>query len=148
MTGGQFSATTPSGKLTKTSPLGNPERAFDLCALTAAAGANFVARETVRPGRGLTRILRAGLENKGFSLIEVVSPCTTLFGPRNGFAAPLDMLVWLQAHGVKRQTYERLDDPEATGHFATGVLVERHEPDFLSRYEALRRLAAPSGESS
>ena len=148
MTGGQFSATTPSGKLTKTSPLGNPERAFDLCALTAAAGANFVARETVRPGRGLTRILRSGLENKGFSLIEVVSPCTTLFGPRNGFAAPLDMLVWLQAHGVKRQTYERLDDPEATGHFATGVLVERHEPDFLSRYEAMRRLAAPSGESS
>lgn len=70
-----------------------------------------MARETVRPGRGLTRILRAGLENKGFSLIEVVSPCTTLFGPRNGFAAPLDMLVWLQAHGVKRQTYERLDDP-------------------------------------
>ena len=145
MTGGQFSATTPSGKLTKTSPLGNPERAFDLCALTAAAGANFVARETVRPGRGLTRILRSGLENKGFSLIEVVSPCTTLFGPRNGFAAPLDMLVWLQAHGVKRQTYERLDDPEATGHFATGVLVERHEPDFLSRYEAMRRLAAPLG---
>lgn len=147
MTGGQFSATTPSGKITKTSPLGNPERAFDLCELVTAAGANFVARETVRPGRGLTRLLRAGMENKGFSFIEVVSPCTTLFGPRNGFNTPLDMLTWLQDRGVTREAYERLDDPEATGHFVTGILTERHDPDFLSCYEDMRRLVASSGET-
>lgn len=148
MTGGQFSATTPAGKITKTSPLGNPERAFDLCALVAAAGANFVARETVRPGRGLTRILRAGLENKGFSFIEVVSPCTSLFGPRNGFASPLDMLAWLQERGVSQEAYDRLENPAATGHFVTGILAERHEADFLTRYETMRRRALSPGEPS
>lgn len=148
MTGGQFSATTPAGKRTKTSPLGNPERAFDLCSLSAAAGANFVGREIVQPGRALTRVLCAGLNNNGFSFIEVVSPCTTLFGPRNGLRSPVDMLNWLKACSEPLNTADPQALCSADDHFTTGILVERDEPDFLSRYEAMRQLAAPAGDPS
>ena len=46
MTGGQAGPTTHEGDLSKTSPFGNPEPAFDICELARAAGATFVARGT------------------------------------------------------------------------------------------------------
>lgn len=138
MTGGQFSATTPAGKITKTTPLGNPERAFDLCELVTTAGANFVARDTIRPGRGLSKLIIKGIQNRGFSFIEVMSPCTTLFGPYNGMRKPLDMLAWLQEKGVSTKTYKTLPNARQEDYYTTGILTERQYPDFSTRYEAMR----------
>jgi len=87
MTGGQLAPTTSHGARTSTSPYGNPENPFDLCKLVAAAGATYVARWTAYHALELTRSMEEALENRGFSFIEVFSPCPTrqrrLFGFRN-----------------------------------------------------------------
>jgi len=147
MTGGQFSATTPAGHITSTSVAGNPERQMDICELARAAGANFVARETVATGMKLKNRIKEAMTQKGFALIEAISPCTTLYGPKNKMKAPVQMLKWLKEKGVPAAKYDKLEAPEAEGFFKTGVLVSRDYPDFIARYEAMReRILAAGGK--
>ena len=77
MTGGQIAPTTHHGEVTVTSPYGNPETPFDITRLVAAAGATYVARWSVNNVVELTRSIKEGIQNRGFSFIEVLTQCPT-----------------------------------------------------------------------
>jgi 2-oxoglutarate ferredoxin oxidoreductase subunit beta len=138
MTGGQFSATTPAESITSTSVAGNPERGFDIGELVKAAGANYVARESVANAMALKRRMIEALSKKGFSLVEVISPCTTLFGPRNRMKQPVEMLRWLKEKGVTAARFGEEENASESGYFVTGKLADRNFPDFGTSYEAMR----------
>ncbi|MCH7599213.1 MAG: hypothetical protein IH973_05595, partial [Myxococcales bacterium] len=53
-------------------PYGTIEPAFDLCRLAEAAGASFVARGTAANVRPLERLIKQGIQHKGFSFIEAL----------------------------------------------------------------------------
>ncbi len=144
MTGGQYSATTPGGAVTSTTRGGNPERDFDVCELVRAAGGGYVARQSIAQGAQIQKRIEEGLGRAGFSFIEVMSACTTLYGPNNGLKTPVDLFRRLRETCVPR---EKLAEMEKTGgRFPTGVLHRSDEPDFLARYEEMRgRLAAAKG---
>ena len=142
MTGGQMSALTPANAITQTSVAGNPERAFDLCKLVEVAGANYVARETAYQGLALKNRIKEGLQKKGFSMIEVISPCTTLFGPRNQMKTPVQMMEMLKEKGVSVKQYNEIENAAEKGYYVTGKLVDRDEPDFMTRYQAVRQQMA------
>ena len=93
MTGGQVTPTTPHGARTITTPEGNPDRPFDLCALVAAAGASYVARYSVYHVRPLIRSLKTALQHPGFAFVEVLSSCPVQYGRRNDLAGPVDHLL-------------------------------------------------------
>lgn len=95
MTGGQRAPTTPFGATTKTSPLGNEEHPFDMYALVKGAGATFYARASVTNPIQLEKAISEGMKHKGFSFIEVLSPCPTTAG-RNifNFKSPSQMYDW------------------------------------------------------
>ena len=139
MTGGQFSATTPHGSKTSTSVYGNPERAFDLCDLVSAAGANYVARGTVYHVTQLDKLIQEAIEKKGFSFVEVVSPCPTHFGRRNKMGGPVAMMEWLKNSGIPKQRYEGLPEEERTNYFPIGKFTERDDLDFNAQYEMIRQ---------
>ena len=148
MTGGQYSATTPNGAITSTSVGGNPERGFDVCDLVRAAGANFVARESVTSGMRLKNRIVAGIQKKGFSLIEAMSPCSTLFGPRNKMKQPVDMLRNLKEKAVSQAKFDSIENAADLGYFVTGVIADKDVHDFNTRYEAERAVitAAKGGK--
>lgn len=77
MTGGQIAPTTPHGRLTTTTPYGNPEDPFNLMALASAAGATYVARWSTCHVLELTKSIKEALQHEGFSFIEVLSQCPT-----------------------------------------------------------------------
>ena len=141
MTGGQFSGTTPSNAITQTSIYGNPERQLDISALAEVAGANYVARGTPYHVWELKTNIKEALCRKGFSLVEVYSPCPTHFGKNNQMKETRDMLNWLREKGLPREEYDRLKASERKGHFVVGKLVDRNEPDFNTRYEEVRAKA-------
>ncbi|KKM11676.1 hypothetical protein SY88_08165 [Clostridiales bacterium PH28_bin88] len=141
MTGGQFSATTPAGKYTSTTVYGNPERELDICALAEVSGANYVARGTAYHGWELQEHIKEALNKKGFSLVEVVSPCPTHYGRNNSMSAAVEMLNWLKEKGVTREQYSQLNGPYKEEYFLTGKLVDRDVPDFNTRYEEIRARA-------
>jgi len=147
MTGGQYSATTPNGAITSTSVGGNPERGFDVCDLVRAAGANFVARESVTSGMRLKNRIVAGIQKK-FSLIEAMSPCSTLFGPRNKMKQPVDMLRNLKEKAVSQAKFDSIENAADLGYFVTGVIADKDVHDFNTRYEAERAVitAAKGGK--
>lgn len=146
MTGGQYSATTPSGAMTSTSIGGNPERSFDVCDLVTAAGANYVARESVAAGQKLKNRIKKGIQKKGFSLIEAISPCTTLFGPRNKMKEPVNMLRHFKEKGVSAEKFAAIANAAEQGYFVVGEFADKSVDDFSTSYEAARAriLAAAS----
>lgn len=105
MTGGQRAPTTPYGATTKTSPLGNEEHPFDMYKLVTGAGATFYARASVTNPVQLQHIIVSAMEHKGFSFIEVLSPCPTTAG-RNifNFKTPTEMYDWYAAQVCNAKT--------------------------------------------
>lgn len=134
MTGGQYSGTTPFGSVTATSPWGNPEQGFDLCKLITAAGASYVARDTIAGGMRLKNRIKKGIQKKGFSLIEVLSPCTTLYGPRNNMKEPVSMLREFKKMGSMKANEVNSE----TEKFLCVEFADLDKPDFLASYEAAR----------
>ncbi|MBQ3532985.1 MAG: 2-oxoacid:ferredoxin oxidoreductase subunit beta [Oscillospiraceae bacterium] len=141
MTGGQLSATTPHGKNTSTSAFGNPERAFDLCELVGAAGANYVARGTVYHVTQLDNLIREAIVKEGFSFVEVVSPCPTHFGRRNKMGGPVAMMEWLKQVAIPKQKYDLMSEKKED-YIPIGKFIERDDLDFNTQYELARQRQA------
>jgi len=123
MTGGQVASTTPLGSLTTTTPKGNPDRPFDLCKLVEAAGATFVARHPVATPIPLTRTLKKAIAHRGFSFVEVLSPCPTQFGRRNAFRSPFAMIQALKNTCVSLERAKGLSPEELEGKVLVGEFV-------------------------
>jgi len=141
MTGGQVSGTTPHERYTSTTAYGNPERDFDICALAETAGANYVARCIPYYGWEMQENMKEALTKKGFSVIEVLSPCPTHFGRHNEMKGIPDMLHWLRDRAIAIEAYRRLPEAERAGRLAIGTLVSRDFPDFNTQYERVRSRA-------
>ncbi|MBC7323703.1 MAG: 2-oxoacid:ferredoxin oxidoreductase subunit beta [Moorella sp. (in: Bacteria)] len=148
MTGGQVSATTPAEAITSTTRYGNPERDFDLCRLVEAAGANYVARGTVYHVPQLDRLIRDGIAKKGFSFVEVVSPCPTHFGRRNRLGPAVQMMKLLKERAVHVGSAAAKGGELPEGSFLIGKLAERDDPDFNTSYEKMRKKALAKGTES
>lgn len=123
MTGGQVASTTPLGAQSATTPSGNIEPPFDLCRLVAAAGATYVARYAVVQPILLQRAIQRGIQHRGFSFIEALSPCPTQFGRRNRLGAPAEVLRRLQDSLVSRKEAGKLGPEELRDKVVYGEFV-------------------------
>jgi len=137
MTGGQFSPTTPFGLKTSSSPYGNLESTFDICGLAREAGATFVARSTVYHARLLEEIIGLALNKEGFSVVEVISNCTTYFGREIGLASPVEMMKWQRDNAVLVEKAKDLRDKDLKQKIVIGVLVDRKAPAYHELYKKL-----------
>ena len=77
LTKGQTSPRSEMGFKTKSTPKGSIETALAPLEMALTAGAGFVAQGFSSDLKQLTRLIEEGLRHKGFSLINVYSPCVT-----------------------------------------------------------------------
>jgi 2-oxoglutarate/2-oxoacid ferredoxin oxidoreductase subunit beta len=77
LTTGQTSPTSVKGMKTKSTPHGNVENPINPLPLAMVAGATYVARGFSGKQKHLVELIKAGITHKGFSLIDVFSPCVT-----------------------------------------------------------------------
>lgn len=140
MTGGQRAPTTPFGATTKTSPLGNEEHPFDLYSLVTGAGASFYARASATHPVQLEKAIAAGIRHKGFSFIEVLSPCPTTAG-RNifSFKTPSEMYDWYESQVT---VLKKGETQAPDGKIGLGILYERDDMDELCDIQAQKKEAA------
>ena len=103
MTGGQMAPTTLLGQKTTTTPSGReagaagyPLRIAEIMA--SIEGSSYVVRTSLFPHRNLVttrkaieKSFRYQMENKGFSLVEILSPC-----PVDWKLSPKDSLQWIR----------------------------------------------------
>jgi len=127
LTNSQTSPTTPQGMWTVTMSKGNIDPTFDACKLVEAAGASFVARETMLDPKKLERILVKGFQHVGFSFIEVFSNCHVNLGRKNKMATAMANLDWIKSISVGKAKFEKLEPEEQVGKFPLGIL--KHDED-------------------
>ncbi len=137
MTGGQASPTTPQGKIASTARYGDFERAFDLCDLTAGAGAAFVARGAVYYARQLEKLVVQAFRKKGFAFVEVISQCPVYYGRFNKCKSPVEMLYWQRDNTVNVKAAAKTKPEELEGKLLRGVLADRDYPEFTELYDKL-----------
>ncbi|MCL2458759.1 MAG: thiamine pyrophosphate-dependent enzyme, partial [Desulfobulbus sp.] len=139
MTGGQVAATTPNMAKSTTTPLGNPDTPFNLPLLAWAAGASYVARWTILHTRDLTTAINEAIMRKGFSFIEVLSPCPVNYGRRNK-EKPIDTLRLYQDRTIVKNG---ADPTKADIDFDKGVVIGKFvDVDCLTcddRYSEINR---------
>lgn len=77
LTTGQVSPTSSLGMTTKSTPFGSVEQPVNPITSAIMNGATFVARAYSGDVRHLTDLIQQGIKHKGFSIIDVFSPCVT-----------------------------------------------------------------------
>ena len=134
MTGGQIAPSTPHLYRGSSAPYGNYERPFDISALAAAAGANYVARWTILDYTRAIDSIKKALQKQGFTLVELLAPCPTYFGRRNNMKKPIELLKWLREITVHVSRARKTSQEELKDKIIIGEFVDRNEPGLVQRY--------------
>ena len=132
MTGGQVTPTTPGTAVASTTPYGNYEYPFSLPLLMDAAGATYIARWTSLHSRNVTQSIEEALLRKGFSFIEVISPCPTLYLRRNRLGDGVDQLQNYQDNSILKHGADTRETAiDYQGKIVVGKFVEKNKPTYL-----------------
>jgi len=131
MTGGQMAPTTPMQCATSTTPFGNQENPFDLCALAQSAGATFVSRwATTRPVQTI-RAIKKALTHNGFAFLEIISQCPTNFGRRAlSTGEAVKVRQWIADRTVTLAKAAAMDPEKRAGAFVLGDFHQAAAPVF------------------
>jgi 2-oxoglutarate ferredoxin oxidoreductase subunit beta len=138
LTTGQASPTSEKGHKTKSTPLGNPECALNPLALAVVGGATFVGRGFSGEPVHLAEVIRRGIVHKGFSLVDVFSPCVTW--------NKVNTYDWYRPRVVKLETegHNPADRDSAIRQalredkLPIGVIYETDEPTFTEEEPSLQ----------
>lgn len=131
LTKGQASPTTPLGEKTKTTAYGNAETPINPVRMMISYGASFVARAFSGYPKETAAIFAEAIAHKGFSFVEVLSPCPTFRGREqftlikesssflaDDFASDDEVIAWDMAdekkHGNKLGLFYKKDRPTYT----------------------------------
>ncbi len=142
MTGGQVAATTPHKAKSSTTAAGNPETPFNLPLLAYASGATYIARWTMLHARDLADSIAEAIKRRGFSFIEVLSPCPINYGRRNREKS----LDTLKKYHEKTIIKNGADFRELDIDYSRGVILGKFlEIDKPTHDEVYRRMYFPKG---
>ncbi len=136
MTGGQCAPTTPVDANSSTSPYGNFDHPFNIPMLVGSCGATYVARWTALHIRRLTRSMQEALERPGFSFVEIIAPCSTLYARRNRLGTGLDLMKFYHDNSVIQHgaPLESLDI-QFQEKIIVGKFIDKKRPTFLEAWD-------------
>jgi len=132
MTGGQVASTTPEGAVLPTSPYGNFETPFNLPFLTESVGAVYVARWTSLHIYNQTQSMVEALNKPGFSFIEIIAPCPTIYERQQRLGDGLDRLRWYCNNSEIRNDAKTKDvDIQLRNRIIVGKFVDIERPTYI-----------------
>ena len=136
LTTGQTSPTSLIGHKTKSTPFGNIEMPVNPIGVALMAGATYVARGFSGDAKNLSALIQKGIEHKGFSFIDVQSPCVT-YNKLNTYDWFRERVYNLQDDGHDKSdlgaaVQRGLEWPtmEPEGRVPTGVFYETQRPTY------------------
>ncbi|SHK17477.1 2-oxoglutarate ferredoxin oxidoreductase subunit beta [Geosporobacter subterraneus DSM 17957] len=134
LTKGHTSPLSTTGFITKSTPHGSIESPIKPGILALSAGATFVAQGFSGYQEQLVHILTKAILHKGFSFVNVFSPCVT-FNKTNTYQ-------WFREHLLNLDDIDNYDSHSlqsamnqylATDGLFTGILYENDDPDYYSK---------------
>jgi 2-oxoglutarate ferredoxin oxidoreductase subunit beta len=134
MTGGQYSPLSGYGTMATTAPYTNIDQEFDIVSMASASGATFVARSTAYHVQQMTDVLEEAIRHKGFSVVEVMSPCPTYFGRKNKEGGAVDMMEKLKTITTPIGSKAKQENPSL---IERGVFVNKEMPEYCAEYQKI-----------
>lgn len=130
LTTGQTAPTAQKGFKTKSTPSGVLEEAINPAAIAISAGATFVARGFAGDIPGLTKLIVAALNHKGFAFIDVFQPCVT-FNSVNTYQWWREHLIQMDSsHDVTNRAQAFAKALEWQDKIPLGVLYKVEKPTY------------------
>ena len=141
LTNSQTSPTTPQGFWTVSQKAGNIDPTFNASNLAIAAGASFVARETMIEPKKLEKVMIKAMEHKGFSFVEVLSNCHINLGRKNKMASAMENLEWIDSISIPKKKYDELPEEEQLNKLPTGILHHNTEvKEYCEMYAEIQKV--------
>lgn len=134
MTGGQYSPTTKTNDKATTAPYGNIDKPFDVCSLSGAAGATFVARGSVYHIRQMINYIKRAIMHNGFSVVEGISACPTYYGRKNKKGSAVDLIKYIKDSCVLS---DDINKGSENGKIPIGVFKDVSNPEYTNEYQKL-----------
>jgi 2-oxoglutarate ferredoxin oxidoreductase subunit beta len=106
------------------------ENPFNLVHLAAASGATYVARWTAVHVRRIRESIMKALNKKGFTFIEVITPCPEEYGRRNKIPDPIQNIKWLSEVSVVQSSIDPLQAVVRPDKIVCGEFVDIEKPEF------------------
>jgi 2-oxoglutarate ferredoxin oxidoreductase subunit beta len=121
--------------------MGNIENPFNVAQLSEAAGAAFVARGSTYHVDELDELMILAIRKKGFSVLEVITPCPTIYGRNNRLGRGVSMLKQQRDSLVSMHDVQSMGPEELKGKTVLGVLADFDKPEYCKEYEKLMERA-------
>lgn len=132
LTKGQTSPRSAHQFVTKTTKAGNKEYPIDPLATAIANGGTFVAQAFSGDIKGMTEIIERAIQHKGFSLVNVYSPCVT-FNKVNTYDFFKESLAQVdQPFATREEAISIIKEKEG---LVTGILFEEERDDFQTQLD-------------
>ena len=132
MTGGQVAPTTPLTAVATTMPYGSYEMPFNLPYLAESCGAVYVARWTAYHVRQTTKAIKEALSKPGFTFIEIIAPCPTLYSRRNRLGDGMAAMKYYKEQSITRHGADTKEVGIGfQGDIVVGKFVDVERPTFL-----------------
>lgn len=137
LTKGQTSPSSAKGFVTKSTPKGNIEQNIAPLELAISSGATFVAQSFSSDIKELTSIIEEAINHKGFSFVNVFSPCVTYnkINTYDWFKENLTKLADIEGYDNtnKSQAMQTVLDTES---MITGIIYQNKDtPSYESQIE-------------
>ena len=137
LTKGQTSPSSAKGFVTKSTPKGNIEQNIAPLELAISSGATFVAQSFSSDIKELTSIIEEAINHKGFSFVNVFSPCVTYnkINTYDWFKENLTKLADIEGYDNtnKSQAMQTVLDTES---MITGIIYQdKDTPSYESQIE-------------
>ena len=148
LTKGQLSPTSNFNQVTKTSPYGSVEDPINPVAIMLGYKTSFVARGFAGDSKYLHQLLVKAIQHKGFSFIDVLSPCITYRG-KSQYDLVRERMVYLEDDpNYDRSKLEHawnIANEDKSEKISIGVIYEEQRPDLQTRIDAMRERAKAKG---
>jgi 2-oxoglutarate ferredoxin oxidoreductase subunit beta len=143
LTKGQLSPTSPRDMLTSTSKFGSIETPINPITLAIGCQATFVARAFSGDIKHMVDVITKGIKHRGFSFIQVLSPCVTYVG-KDQFLIIKKLLHYLEDDpdydpSHRSSAFQVADEKKR---ISVGVIYQKKKPTYMDKLKILRQNAA------
>lgn len=134
MTGGQYSPTTQTNDKATTAPYGNIDKPFDICDLSASAGATYVARASAYHAKQMTEYTKKAILHKGFSVVEGLSVCPTYYGRKNKKGSAVELIKSIKESSILTSNLREGIEKDK---IAIGIFKDIQLPEYTEEYKKI-----------
>ncbi|WP_202080406.1 2-oxoacid:ferredoxin oxidoreductase subunit beta [Caldalkalibacillus salinus] len=134
LTKGQTSPRSRKGFMTKSTPSGAMEKQTQPMQLALSSGVGFLAQGFSGDLKGIVSLIEKGIQHKGFSLINIFSPCVT-YNKVNTYDFFKENIIKLEDEEAYDPSNLGMAMQKLIEHngLVTGVIYQDHEPSFTDQ---------------